>query len=122
MNKILIVGTGALASLFAARLTQAGHGITMLGTWKEGITALQKDGVRFVGPSGNEKRFAVHATDDPRECTGTKYAIVLVKAWQTERVARQLRSCLADDGHVLTLQNGLGNRETLARDLGLDRV
>jgi 2-dehydropantoate 2-reductase len=47
---------------------------------------------------------------------------VLVKSWQTERVARKLKLALADDGHVLTLQNGLGNRETLARDLGLDRV
>ena len=122
MNNILIVGTGALASLFAARLTHAGHAVTMLGTWKDGIDALQRNGVRLVDSKGNEKRFTVHATDDPRECTGTKYAIVLVKAWQTERVARQLKDCLADDGLALTLQNGLGNRETLSRDLGLSRV
>ena len=122
MNKILIVGTGALASLFAARLVQAGHGITMLGTWKEGIEALQRDGTRLVDSKGDERRFPVHATDDPRECVGAKYAIVLVKAWQTERVARQLKDCLADDGLALTLQNGLGNRETLIQSLGLDRV
>jgi 2-dehydropantoate 2-reductase len=53
---------------------------------------------------------------------GTKYAIVLVKAWQTERVASQLQTCLADNGLVLTLQNGLGNRETLIEHLGVDRV
>ena len=41
MNNILIVGTGALATLFAARLAQAGHPITMLGTWKEGLEALR---------------------------------------------------------------------------------
>jgi len=122
MNKILIVGTGALASLFATRLTQAGYNITMLGTWKDGIGALQRNGVRFVDAKGNETRSVVHATDDPNDCVGTKYAIVLVKAWQTERVARQLRDCLADDGFALTLQNGLGNRETLARELGLNRV
>jgi 2-dehydropantoate 2-reductase len=48
--------------------------------------------------------------------------LVLVKAWQTERVAVQLKECLAEDGLVLTLQNGLGNRETLAQRLGLSRV
>jgi 2-dehydropantoate 2-reductase len=37
-------------------------------------------------------------------------------------VARQLKLALADDGHVLTLQNGLGNRETLTHDLGAERV
>ncbi len=121
-NNILIVGTGALATLFAARLSQAGYKITMLGTWKEGIKALRMDGARLVDSKGDEKLFPVHATDDPDECNGLKHAIVLVKAWQTERVARQLKVCLADDGLALTLQNGLGNREVLIQSLGQDRV
>ena len=122
MNNILIVGTGALASLFAARLTKAGQNITMLGTWHDGLDALNQNGVRFVDADGIETYYPVHATDDPRECADVKFAIVLVKAWQTERVAGQLKECLADDGIALTLQNGLGNRETLIQSLGLDRV
>jgi 2-dehydropantoate 2-reductase len=121
-ENILIVGTGALATLFAARLTQAGHHITLLGTWKEGIDSLRSDGARLVDANGKEERFDVHATDDPREYVGTKYAIVLVKAWQTERAARQLAECLAEDGLAVTLQNGLGNRETLVESLGENRV
>jgi len=96
--------------------------MAMLGTWREGLDALRKDGVRLVDSDGREYRFKVQATADPRECVNAKHAIVLVKAWQTERVAGQLRQCLADDGIALTLQNGLGNRETLARSLGLNRV
>lgn len=122
MDNILIVGTGALACLFAARLTQAGHHVTMLGTWKEGLEAIRQRGVGLVDANGSEQRFHVQATEDPRECTGTKYAIVLVKAWQTERAARQLAACLADDGLALTLQNGIGNYETLTRILGLTRI
>ena len=121
-ENILIVGTGALATLFAARFTQAGHHITLLGTWKEGIDALRRNGARLIDANDNEHQFEVEATDDPRECVGAKYAIVLVKAWQTERAARQLADCLADDGLALTLQNGLGNRETLIESLGTDRV
>jgi 2-dehydropantoate 2-reductase len=94
----------------------------MLGTWRDGIEALNRDGARLVDARGREKRFPVRATGDPRECAGVRQVIVLVKAWQTERVARQLSACLADNGLVLTLQNGLGNRETLARDLGAGRV
>lgn len=114
---ILILGTGALGVLFAARLAQAGHRVTMLGTWKEGIASLQKDGARLVDAEGNEQRFEVRATDDPRECAGAKYALVLVKAWQTERAANQLKECLANDGLAVTLQNGLGNFETLTQVL-----
>ena len=122
MNNILIVGTGALATLFAARLARAGHPITMLGTWKAGLDALRKNGARLVDANGGERQFEVRAIDDPRECRGMKHALILVKAWQTERVSGQLKECLADDGLAVTLQNGLGNRETLARNLGPDRV
>ena len=119
---ILIVGTGALATLFAARLSQAGHSITMLGTWKHGLDALRVNGARLIDTHGREHQARLHATDDPRECAGAKYALVLVKAWQTDRVAHQLADCLSEDGLALTLQNGLGNDETLARSLGRDRV
>jgi len=119
---ILLVGTGALATLFAARFSEAGHSVHMLGTWKNGLRALQQEGARILDASGNEHAYKVHATDDPREMEGAQHALVLVKSWQTERAARQLKDCLAEDGLALTLQNGLGNRETLARELGTARV
>lgn len=121
-SDILIVGTGALATLFAARLSQAGRHVTMLGTWKAGLDALGKNGARLLDAQGDEYQFDVQVANDPRQCVGVKHALVLVKAWQTERVARQLVECLAEDGVAVTLQNGLGNRETLAQSLGPDRV
>ena len=114
---ILLVGTGALATLFAARLSEAGHNVSMLGTWKDGLSSLRENGARILDADGNERKFRVHATNDPREVSGAKHAIVLVKSWQTERVARQLQNILAPDGLALTLQNGLGNREILSRFL-----
>jgi len=121
-ERILIVGTGALATLFAARLTAAGRAVTMLGNWPAALEALRRSGAHLVDEAGREQRFAVHATADPAECRGARYALVLVKSWQTERAARQLTECLAEDGLALTLQNGLGNHEILARALGAPRV
>ena len=120
---VLIAGTGALATLFAARLSAAGHPITMLGSWKDGLRALRKNGARLVDADGTEQAYSVEATDDPADCRGgARFALVLVKSWQTERVSRQLADCLAEDGLALTLQNGMGNRELLAEALGLPRV
>ncbi len=121
-TSILIVGTGALATLFAARLAAAGHDITLLGTWQAGLNALRENGARIVDTQGHDQRFKVRVTANPRECRFAKHAIVLVKSWQTERAARQLAECLAPDGLALTLQNGLGNREVLAKSLGAARV
>ena len=122
MNNILIVGTGALATLFAARLVQAERQVTMLGSWEAGLDALRSHGVRLVDAKGREHQFPVQAIRDPRDCRGIKHALVLVKTWQTERVAEQLKESLAEDGVAVTLQNGLGNHETLARSLGAGRV
>ena len=119
---VLIVGTGALGSLFAARLAATGVPVTMLGTWREGLAALRQHGVSLVQPDGQQTAYPVTATSDPAECKGAKYALVLVKSWQTERAAAQLAECLAPDGVALTLQNGLGNRETLVAAVGEERV
>lgn len=119
---ILIVGTGALATLFAARLARAGESITMLGTWSAGLQALRAEGARLADSRGNAHAFKVAATDDPRQSRGVRFALVLVKSWQTVRAAQQLAECLDEAGLALTLQNGLGNRESLAEALGASRV
>jgi len=121
-GSILIVGVGALATLFASRLGRAGYAVKMLGTWPDGLLALRKSGARLVEADGREQRVPVVATDDPQLCRDARYALVLVKSWQTERAAAQLAGCLADAGLALTLQNGLGNREILAARLGHERV
>ncbi len=119
---MLIVGTGAMACLFAARLSASGSEVTLLGTWREGIEALRRGGVTLVDQEGHEQTYPVCATDDPAECAGAHSALVLVKSWQTERAAMQLAGCLAPDGIALTLQNGMGNREKLIKALGAQRV
>ncbi len=116
-SELLIVGTGALATLFAGKLSAAGFRVKMLGSWRSGLAALQDHGVRLVDPHGNELIYPVEATDDPQLCKGARLALILVKAWQTEKAAHQLAECLAEDGLAVTLQNGLGNIESLRRVL-----
>ncbi|MCZ2120696.1 MAG: 2-dehydropantoate 2-reductase, partial [Anaerolineales bacterium] len=121
-DRILLVGTGALATLFAARLSEAGHAVAMLGGWQKGIDELNRNGARLQTANGAIQNFPVFATSDPQAVSGAKYALVLVKTWQTERAAQQLQAALAPDGCAVTLQNGIGNKETLQTALGVARV
>ena len=121
MQNVLIVGTGALALLFGSRLVSAGIKFTMLGTWKEGIQALKESGIRVAGDAG-EHSYPVEVTSDISEVKKVSQALVLVKSWQTERAAQQLKDVLHPDGMVLTLQNGLGNLEILEAVLGKERA
>jgi 2-dehydropantoate 2-reductase len=118
-DTVLIIGTGALATLFAARFARAGTSVTMLGTWADALAIINDKGVHVKGET---KSYPVRATADPNECRGMPNALVLVKSWQTERAAQQLLGCLPEDGVALTLQNGLGNHTILATHLGPQRV
>jgi 2-dehydropantoate 2-reductase len=148
MSSILIAGSGAMACLFAARLSAAGIQVTLLDEWEQGLQALATNGVRLVNPDGTITSYPVHiahqqrnvvfrqpvdfapATEapppqeapSPPEALPPQVALVLVKSWQTTHTAHQLSGCLADDGLAVTLQNGLGNREALQEVLGESRV
>jgi 2-dehydropantoate 2-reductase len=119
---LLIAGSGAMANLFAARLVAGGVRVTILGTWEEGLQALSERGVRVLRKDNKVDKFHVRVVDDPRACEGMQFALVLVKSWQTGRVAKQLARCLDEEGVALTLQNGLNNRQTLIDILGVQRV
>lgn len=121
-REILIVGTGALATLFAWRLGRAGYKPTMLGHWQPGIRALREKGARLVNERGEEQAVPVRVVEDPAECRGIELALVLVKSWQTALVAEELARCLSPQGLAVTLQNGLGNYEVLRDALGEERV
>lgn len=119
----VILGTGAMAGLFAARLLAAGQSVILLGTWKEALERIANHGLKLIAGNGTESvLYPLATTDDPQSCPPASLALVLVKSWQTERAARQLRTLLARDGIALTLQNGLGNLEKLAAVLGARRV
>jgi len=61
---ILLVGTGAMASLFAAIFSSKGLKVRMLGTWTENIDILNENGVRFIDQHGYETHYPVEATSN----------------------------------------------------------
>ncbi|MCE5206736.1 MAG: 2-dehydropantoate 2-reductase [Chloroflexi bacterium] len=120
-KSVLIAGTGAVATLFAAKMGDAGYNVKMLGFWPEAVQAIRAQGVRFIDQHGITHSAHVQVSSNPCEFGPIDYALVLIKSWQTRKYARLLKECLSDDGIALTLQNGLGNREILAGELGEGR-
>jgi len=119
---LLIVGTGALACLFAARLAGAGSDVTMMGNWADGLAALRHEGACLHDLDGTARKYRVNVMDGSQSRGSFGSALVLVKSWQTQRSAIQMEKCLAPDGVALTLQNGLGNDLVLRETLGQERV
>lgn len=114
---VSIIGTGAMASLFGARLSRFAD-VALLGTWTEAVQAFRREGIHVEG----EGTFRVHAASDPDDAPPADLAILLVKSYQTERAALWAARTLKPQGVALTIQNGLGNVEILAARVGIDRA
>lgn len=99
----------------------------MIGTWREALESLSTRGVQLLDQEGKPAIFPVRIIQPERsgivpDDEKFDYIIVLVKSWQTNQTVNRLIHLLAEDGRVLTLQNGLGNLEALAHKLGKWRV
>lgn len=119
--RVVILGLGAMGSLFAGRLTPLVDTV-MVGNWPEQLAVLQTHGLTVVQPDGQRQEIKVRATSQWEQVGPADLVLVLVKSWQTERAAGQATRILTEAGLALTLQNGLGNLERLARATGWDRA
>lgn len=119
--KIAVIGSGAMGSLFAARLSDLVD-ICMLGSWREQLSTVNQSGILLIHPSGLESRHRFSATTSVDEVGKSDIALILVKGWQTENAADNARKVLTRNGLALTMQNGLGNLETVADVVGPARA
>jgi 2-dehydropantoate 2-reductase len=118
--KVTILGTGAMACLLGARMADKAD-LTLLGSWRTGIFAIRRDGIRCESAAGLTA-VRVGATADPSECRDSDLLIVAVKSYQTRRAVARARDILKPGGLALTLQNGLGNDELLRGVFGAERA
>jgi 2-dehydropantoate 2-reductase len=114
---IVVMGTGAMGTLFAARLSSEAA-VTVVGSWKEQLSTIKDSGLLLTDNDGNQRSYALEVSDYNSPAISSQYAIILVKGWQTVRAAEAARELISPDGLVLTLQNGLGHYETLVEILG----
>ena len=118
--RVAIVGAGAIGGTVGAYLVRAGHDVTFVDVVAEHVEAIRERGLRIEGPID---AFTVHAPAYlPHEVPGAFETVFLcVKAHATEAAARALGPFLADDGVVVSLQNGL-NELVIAEVVGEART
>jgi len=119
---ILIWGAGAIGGSVGAWLKRAGHDVTFVDVVPEHVAAIRDPahGLRITGPV---EQFAITTPAfTPAELSGRwQHVFLAVKAQNTEAATRALTPFLADDGTVLSLQNGL-NENIIAGIVGRPRT
>jgi 2-dehydropantoate 2-reductase len=119
--KIAIVGTGAMGSVYAGVLGDAGNEVWAVDVWAEHVEAMRTRGLVVEGASGN-RTVLIHATTDPREVGACDLVVIATKAMHVEAAAAAAEPLLGPDTVVLPIQNGLGSADRIAAVLGEERV
>lgn len=119
---ILVAGAGAIGSVVGGMLHFSGHDVTILGR-RAHLEAIARRGLRISGLLGDRTVTGITTVDDPAKLR-RRFGLVLcaVKSYDTESIAARIAGCLSEDGVVVSMQNGLGNIETLIERCGRDRV
>lgn len=117
---VLVWGAGAIGGTVGAYAARAGFGVTFVDAEREHVAAIRARGLAVTGPLG---AFSLRAPALlPSEVSGRwRTALLCVKAHHTEAALAALAPHLAEDGFVVSLQNGL-NERAIAAAIGAERT
>jgi len=106
---------------FGWRLHQSGHDVRLIDHWPDHVQAIRARGLEVISESGSSiVRIPASFPDDSKE--PADLLIVFTKAMQTESMVQSCLHLIGEHTWVLTLQNGLGNIETIGRYVPKRRI
>lgn len=120
---IAVLGAGAIGCYVGGMLAAAGERVTLIG--RESTAQALAGGLTVVPMTGAARRIAPggFAVATGREgLADASLVLVCVKSADTAEAARQIAAAAPGEALVVSLQNGLGNVDTLAETLGAARV
>ena len=117
--RVAIYGAGSLGTILGAYITKGGQQIELINRNKAHVEALQSQGAKIVGTVDFTQAVTAYT---PTEMSGTYDIIFLMTKQQyNAEVVQMLKPFLAEDGVLVTFQNGLPELQ-LAEVLGKERV
>ena len=120
--KIAIVGAGAMGSIYAGLLADAGNEVWAIDLWQDHIDAINTKGLRVEGASGQRLVRSIHASHDLTMAGSCDLYIISTKTFGVGAAAKAIVPMMAPHSLVLTIQNGLGAGERIARHMPVERV
>src|SRR5438270_668744 len=118
--KMAIIGSGAIGSYYGAKLAHAGSDLHLL--MRGDLAAVRRKGILVRGDDENFRVSKINCYNSTKEVGPCDLVIVAVKTTSNDDLVDLVPPLLRDGTMLLTLQNGLGNEEFLAKHFGAERV
>jgi 2-dehydropantoate 2-reductase len=121
MQRILVIGAGAMGCLFAARIAETGADVMLIDVDEGRLAAIAREGITLTDDNGT--RTVTPGTGTASDAMGDFDLILLfTKGIHSRSAMQSVAHLAAGSAHVLTLQNGLGNPELIVQFFPVDRV
>jgi 2-dehydropantoate 2-reductase len=119
---IAVVGAGALGGYYGSRLIQGGHLVHL--HMRSGAAAVRQNGMKIQSRDGDFSlsQNDLHVHDQTATIPKADLVVVTLKTTANHKLPDLLEPLVKEDTAILTLQNGLGNEETIAQKFGADHV
>ncbi|MBD3406715.1 MAG: 2-dehydropantoate 2-reductase [Candidatus Lokiarchaeota archaeon] len=119
--KIVVMGSGAIGSLYGGILSQnRNNEVTLVGR-KAHIDAISSQGLTLTGVMGNHVVYP-ETTTDPKTIREADLVLITTKTYDTLTAAKRIRHLVDQGAHVMVLQNGIGTEKELAEYLDTERI
>ena len=103
-----------MGSIYAARLSNAGHSVCAIDVWADHVDAMNAGGLTIDGPEGRLQATNIRSTRElPRDEPFDLY-IIATKSFAVRKSAEAISKTLTPDAIVLTIQNGLDAGDDVA--------
>ena len=119
-SRIAIIGSGAVGCYYGGRLAQHGNEVHFL--MRSDYEQVKQHGLRISSPLGDFTLPRVHCHRTTAEIGECDLVIIAMKATANEALLSLLPPLLHKKSMILTLQNGLGSDDFLARHFGSAHV
>ena len=120
--KIAIFGVGAMGSVYAGLMAEAGHEVWAVDIWQDHIDTINRDGLRVEGASGDRVVQGIRATTNAADVGKCDLYVLATKAAGVGPAAQAIAPLMGPESIVITIQNGLGAGERIAQHMDTDRV
>jgi len=120
--KIAIFGIGAMGSVYAGLMAEAGHEVWGVDVWQDHVDAINNNGLKLEGASGDRVIDGIHATSRAEDIGEAELYVIATKASGVGPAAKAIASMMGPESIVLTIQNGLGAGERIAEHMPVDNV
>ena len=120
--KIAVVGTGAMGSIYAGLLADAGNTVWAIDIWQEHLAAIKTSGLRIQGHSGDRTITNIRTATKPADAEPCDLIIIATKASAVGAAATSIAPLLRKNSIILTIQNGLGAGDRIREYLSDDKI